>query len=225
MGGDCAFLMLLEMRMSAPKTDFGHRLEDYFSTLRTSPLQATLKRKMESWQIYAAVGGSAMAMATSVSASVISSGTRFAPEAIASVRAARQMGSSRVPLLQDVRLAMARQDAVQGIRAVRNSLALATKPAAPIISAGGVVPIFGTGGVIQSGEWVSIYGQNLASVTASWHGEFPISMNGTSVTVNGRPAYLCYVSPTQINFQAPDDFVTGPVTVMCGLPQESQHPA
>src|ERR1700690_1739901 len=131
---------------SAGESDFGHRLEAYFSTLRSFPLQATVKRKIESWQIYAAVGGSAMAMATGASASVISSGVRFAPEAIASVRAARQLGSSRVPLLQDVRLAMVRQDAAQKIREARNSVASATAAAsAPVVASGGVVPIFGTG--------------------------------------------------------------------------------
>src|SRR5450432_1715862 len=128
---------------SAQKSDFAHRLEAYFSTLRSSPLQATLKRKIESWQFYAAVGGSAMAMATSASASVIGSGTRFAPETIASVRAARQLGSSRVPLLQDVRLALARQD-VQWSRKARSTVAFATKvSSAPTITAGGVVPVFG----------------------------------------------------------------------------------
>jgi uncharacterized protein (TIGR03437 family) len=66
---------------------------------------------------------------------------------------------------------------------------------------------------IQAGEWVSIFGTNLASATATWTGDFPISLGGTSVTINGKAAYLSYVSPTQVNVQAPDDTATGSVPV------------
>jgi uncharacterized protein (TIGR03437 family) len=38
-------------------------------------------------------------------------------------------------------------------------------------------------------------------------------LGGTSVTVNNKPAYMWYVSPTQINVQAPDDTTLGPVPV------------
>jgi uncharacterized protein (TIGR03437 family) len=34
------------------------------------------------------------------------------------------------------------------------------------------------------------------------------------VTIDGRPAYLWYVSPTQINLQVPDDTATGPVSMV-----------
>ena len=30
--------------------------------------------------------------------------------------------------------------------------------------------------------------------TAVWNGDFPTSLGGTSVTINGRPAYLSFVS-------------------------------
>ena len=75
--------------------DLEARLESYFSTLRSSPVKAILKRKLEHWPIYAAVGGSAVAMATGASASVIATGTRLVPEAIASMRAARVSPSPR----------------------------------------------------------------------------------------------------------------------------------
>src|ERR1019366_10623502 len=48
----------------------------------------------------------------------------------------------------------------------------------------------------------------------TWTGNFPMSLGGTSVTINGRPAYLWYVSPGQINLQAPDDGTTGTVPVV-----------
>jgi uncharacterized protein (TIGR03437 family) len=47
-----------------------------------------------------------------------------------------------------------------------------------------------------------------------WTGNFPTSLNGTSVKINGKPAYISLVSPGQINLQAPDDTVTGSVPVV-----------
>ncbi len=84
----------------------------------------------------------------------------------------------------------------------------------PAISPGGVVPVDSPVNTIQAGEWVSIYGTNLASATAAWSGDFPTSLGGTSVTIDGKAAYLSYVSPTQINLQAPDDTTTGSVSVV-----------
>src|SRR5579871_6879478 len=106
------------------------------------------------------------------------------------------------------------------IRAVRASMAgptshhVAAMASGPVINAGGVVPVYSTTNMIQPGEWVSIFGTNLAGATAFWNGDFPTQMGGTSVTINGRAAYLSYVSPTQINLQAPDDTALGMVQVV-----------
>jgi len=59
----------------------------------------------------------------------------------------------------------------------------------------------------------------LATATGDWSdavidGALPTTLKGVSVTVDGKPAYLSYVSPTQINAQAPDDSTTGPVSVV-----------
>jgi uncharacterized protein (TIGR03437 family) len=89
---------------------------------------------------------------------------------------------------------------------------------APSISPGGIVPIDSSASTIQSGQWVSIYGVNLASASAFWSGNFPTSLRGTSVTIGGQQAYLWYVSPTQINLQVPDDTATGAVTVVVTTP-------
>jgi uncharacterized protein (TIGR03437 family) len=86
--------------------------------------------------------------------------------------------------------------------------------AAPTITSGGVVPIYSATPVIQPGEWVSIYGSNLASSAVTWSGDFPISLGGTSVSIDGKPAYLWFVSPTQINLQVPADSATGSVPVI-----------
>jgi uncharacterized protein (TIGR03437 family) len=85
---------------------------------------------------------------------------------------------------------------------------------APSIAINGIVPNDSSATTIEAGEWVSIYGVNLAGAGATWTGNFPISLGGTNVTIDGRQAYLWYVSPAQINLQVPDDATTGPVTVV-----------
>ncbi len=82
------------------------------------------------------------------------------------------------------------------------------------IGVGGIVPLDSPVSTIQPGEWVSIFGTNLAAGPVTWKGDFPISLGGTSVTVNGKSAFLSYVSPTQINLQAPNDTATGAVSVV-----------
>jgi len=76
----------------------------------------------------------------------------------------------------------------------------------PGITKGGVVPIYGTRGVITGRM-----GVDLRAEPGRWNRllewRFPHSLNGTRVTITEKAAYLCYVSPTQINFQAPDDTV------------------
>jgi len=85
---------------------------------------------------------------------------------------------------------------------------------APSINASGIVAVDSTVTTIEPGAWVSIYGVNLASSTVPWTGNFPTSLGGTSVMIDGNPAYLSYVSPGQINLQAPNDSQTGSVPVI-----------
>jgi uncharacterized protein (TIGR03437 family) len=84
----------------------------------------------------------------------------------------------------------------------------------PSVFSDGVVPAYSSSNTIQPGEWVSIYGNNLAGGTATWTGNFPTSLSSTMVTINGKPAYLSLVSPGQIDLQAPDDTATGTVPVV-----------
>ncbi|HZT29105.1 MAG TPA: IPT/TIG domain-containing protein [Bryobacteraceae bacterium] len=183
-------------------------------------MKQALKRSIGNWQLYAAVSGSALAMATGASASLISNGVRPAPEHIASVRFSRQLASSNdPPFLNAVKVALARQDAARAtFRDARAGVGDVSLASAPSISPGGVVPIFGVRSVVEPGEWISIYGSNLASQTAHWNGDFPTSLGGVTVTINGKRAYLSYVSATQINVQAPDDTATGTVPVVVTTP-------
>jgi uncharacterized protein (TIGR03437 family) len=99
-----------------------------------------------------------------------------------------------------------------------NRIRILTPNPAPAISPGGIVPNDGSVPVIQATSWISIYGSYLANGTYLWNGDFPMSLGGTSVTIDGKQAYLWFVSPTQINAQAPDDATTGPVTVAVTTP-------
>lgn len=69
------------------------------------------------------------------------------------------------------------------------------------------------------GSWVTIKGQNLATATREWWGDeivdgaLPVEIDHVRVTINGKNAYVYYVSPTQLDVQAPADTATGPVNV------------
>jgi cardiolipin synthase A/B len=73
-----------------------------------------------------------------------------------------------------------------------------------------------------SGAWLTIFGTNLAPVTDSWsnaivNGLLPTALDGVIVTVGGQPAYLQYISPTQINAVAPN-VGAGNVSVVISTP-------
>jgi len=92
------------------KVELDHRLEAYFATVRSPSLREAIKRRAGNWQIYAAVTGSAMAMATGASASVIGDHSReIAPEPLANILTARPNPetSPNIPLANAVRLAVA----------------------------------------------------------------------------------------------------------------------
>ncbi len=189
--------------------DLDRRLDAHFATLRSPSPKETqrdaLKPSAANWQFYAAVTGSALAMATGASASVIqSAGGGVATEPTASVMPGNpNPASANIPLIHAVQLAMAGAKATQ-----------AGTAQAPTISPGGVVPVYSKSNTIQTGEWVSIYGTNLASQTTLWNNDFPTTLGGTSVTIDGKAAYLLFVSPGQINLQVPDDTATGTVAVV-----------
>ena len=71
----------------------------------------------------------------------------------------------------------------------------------------------------SQGSWTTITGANLAGSTRTWTGadfngtSLPIQLDQVSVTIDGKPAYVYFISPTQINVLAPADTATGPVPV------------
>ena len=90
----------------------------------------------------------------------------------------------------------------------------------PAISSGGVTNAANAKAGVVAGSWITIYGQNFTTSTRSWRGDeivngvLPTSLDGVSVTVNGKPAAISFISPGQINAQAPDDTSTGTVAVV-----------
>jgi uncharacterized protein (TIGR03437 family) len=86
-------------------------------------------------------------------------------------------------------------------------LIAATIPAPPIITSVVNGASFQAGVVANS--WVTILGSDLASQTDDWthsivNGHFPTSLDGVSVTIGGKRAYINFVSSGQINLLVPD---------------------
>ena len=101
------------------------------------------------------------------------------------------------------------------------SVALVVQTPQPAITG---VSVSGGGADIAQNAWVSIYGVNLAPANVgaglTWSsapsfasGQMPTQLQGVSVTVNGKPAYIYFISPAQVNVLTPLDSTTGPVTV------------
>lgn len=84
---------------------------------------------------------------------------------------------------------------------------LAAPPGPPVITPGGIVSASAFGGFtsISPGSWIEIYGTNFSTTTQSWgnsdftNGVGPTTLGGVSVSVGGKPAYVDYVSPGQVN--------------------------
>ncbi len=78
------------------------------------------------------------------------------------------------------------------------------------------------GAAIAPNTWVQISGAGLAPVgdSRTWqssdfvNGKLPSQLDGVSVTVNGKSAYVYYISPTQVNILTPPDAISGPVQIV-----------
>jgi uncharacterized protein (TIGR03437 family) len=101
----------------------------------------------------------------------------------------------------------------------------------PVISSVVNGASFQTG--IEAGSWVTIQGTNLANTSPgrTWrtdeivYGRLPTSLDGVSVTINGETAFVYYISPSQINVQAPNDTSNGTVNVVVTNNGSSSAPA
>jgi uncharacterized protein (TIGR03437 family) len=113
------------------------------------------------------------------------------------------------------------------------TLVVAGTQPAPTITAVGNAGSFQPG--VASATWLSIFGSNLSfgfnpsTSTYTWqtsdfvNGLLPTSLEGVSATINGVPAFVEYISPTQINLLGPDDPTTGPVQVQVTVAQQMSN--
>ena len=95
----------------------------------------------------------------------------------------------------------------------------------PVLS---TIPSIASGGVmngasflpgIAPGTWITIQGTNLSATTRTWTdsdflgNNLPTQLDHVSVTINGKAAYVYFISPTQLNVLSPDDATQGSVAV------------
>jgi uncharacterized protein (TIGR03437 family) len=88
-------------------------------------------------------------------------------------------------------------------------LSFASPDTPAIASTGGVLNGASFQPGISSGSWITVSGTNLSTQTGTWansitNGALPTTLDGVSVMVGNQPAYIEYVSPTQINALAPN---------------------
>jgi uncharacterized protein (TIGR03437 family) len=115
----------------------------------------------------------------------------------------------------------------QGTDVLGNNLYVTAYYAGPAASTGvpaisGVENAEGGSTTIAPNTWVEIDGSNFAPAgdTRVWqgsdfvNGKMPTELDGVSVTVNGKSAYIFYISPTQVNILTPPDAMTGAVEVV-----------
>ena len=101
--------------------------------------------------------------------------------------------------------------------------------AEPIIStSSGVVNGASFTAGIAPNTWVTIQGTGFSTVTNSWTvtgGVLPTSLDGVSVSIGGLPAYVSYISPTQINVLTPGNLTNQFPTVIVTNSVGSSAPA
>lgn len=82
----------------------------------------------------------------------------------------------------------------------------------------------------ESGSWISITGSNFASAATTWDNfivgnVFPTTLAGVTVAIDGKPAPISFVNPTQINALVPSTSTLGNVTVVVSNAAGSSAPA
>jgi uncharacterized protein (TIGR03437 family) len=104
-----------------------------------------------------------------------------------------------------------------------------TNTTAPVITSIDSASGYGGYNYFTSGTWLEIKGTNLADASdprltaATNPGQWtsadfsgsnaPTMLDGISVSINGKPAYVWYLSTGQLNVQAPQDTATGNVAI------------
>jgi protocatechuate 3,4-dioxygenase beta subunit len=140
-------------------------------------------------------------------------------------------------VLQGIRDATQRQSVIRPIESISSSAIGEKRVTFDIVmgftpedAPAGSLPVVSTrSGVVNAaayqsgasaGAWISIHGSRLSATTRTWtsddivNGKLPTSLDGVSVTINGKNAYVYFISPNQLNVQAPADSLSGSVQVV-----------
>jgi len=97
---------------------------------------------------------------------------------------------------------------------------LGSLQAAPVLSSNAVGNAADVQPAIAANTYISIYGASLAATTRTWATKdfvgtkLPTTLDGVSVTIDGKPAYVYYISPKQVDVLTPVDATTGPVQLV-----------
>lgn len=83
---------------------------------------------------------------------------------------------------------------------------------------------------IAGGAWISVFGAGFARRTREWTIDdfagtsLPLSLDNVRVSVNGRPAAIAYISPTQINALTPTEMDRGWARMQVETSEGSSEP-
>jgi uncharacterized protein (TIGR03437 family) len=72
---------------------------------------------------------------------------------------------------------------------------------------------------LAANTWVTIRGGALSATTRAWvaadfvNNQLPTQLDGVGATINGEPAYVAFVSPSQLNLLVPIDLPAAPVQI------------
>jgi uncharacterized protein (TIGR03437 family) len=180
------------------------------AVIATSTIDQTVATAGDGWQTVATVplttsGAPILQLRNTGSGPAVADAAYVASEALFNDGSA----VSQVTLAPYDGILLQRQQPVPAPSSRVNSVVNAASYQTGIASAG-FVSIFGTGFGTTARGWTSsdFSGANL-----------PVALDGVSVTIDGNPAYVAYISPNQINALAPDDSTIGPAQVQVTTPQ------
>src|SRR5262249_33459525 len=159
--------------------------------------------------------GSDLLFSTFIGGTGSESGRGIAVDSLGNIHVAGEGTSTDFPVVNPM------QASSGGGVASQDALLLCLGTAAPIggPTITGVSDNLIDGGPVVPGGWFYVKGSNLADVQRIWSGSdftdsttLPTDLNGVEVWVNGAPVPVYFISPGQVNAQAPSD-ISGTMTV------------